>query len=35
LLRMSFLDQSPCFATDKHILTMNSQRQHILRRSNF
>jgi hypothetical protein len=33
--RTSFLKQSPSFTTDKHIPTMNSQGQHILRRPNF
>jgi hypothetical protein len=31
---MGFLEQTPCFATDKHVSAMNSQRHHILRRPN-
>jgi hypothetical protein len=31
---MSLLEQSPCFATNKHFVTMNSQGRHILRRPN-
>jgi hypothetical protein len=31
---MSLLEQSPCFATNKHFVTMNSQGHHIPRRPN-
>jgi hypothetical protein len=31
---VSFFEHSPCFTTDNHIPTMNSQRQNILRRPN-
>jgi hypothetical protein len=34
LIGMGLLEQTPCFTTDKHISTMNSQRHHILRRPN-
>jgi hypothetical protein len=34
LVGMSLLEQTPCFTTDKHVSTMNSQRHHILRRPN-
>jgi hypothetical protein len=34
LIRMGLLEQTPCFATDKHVSAMNSQRHHILRRPN-
>jgi hypothetical protein len=34
LIGMSLLEQAPCFATDKHIITMNSQRRHVLRKPN-
>jgi hypothetical protein len=32
--RMGFFEQSPCFATDNHIPTMNPCWQHILRKPN-
>jgi hypothetical protein len=31
---MSLLEQAPCFAANKHIITINSQRCHVLRRPN-
>jgi hypothetical protein len=31
---MSLLEQTPCFTTEKHITTMNSQWHHILHRPN-
>jgi hypothetical protein len=32
LIGMSLLKQAPCFAADKHIITMNLERRHVLRR---
>jgi hypothetical protein len=34
LIGMSLLEQAPCFATEKHIIMMNSQQHHVLRRPN-
>jgi hypothetical protein len=34
LFGMSLLEQTPCFATDKHFIAMNSQWHHVLRRPN-
>jgi hypothetical protein len=34
LFGMSFSKQTPCFATDEHFVSMNSQRHHVLRRPN-
>jgi hypothetical protein len=34
LFGMSFLEQAPCFATDKHFFAMNPQWHHVLRRPN-
>jgi hypothetical protein len=34
LIGMGFLEQTPCFTTDKHVSAMNSQRHHILCRPN-
>jgi hypothetical protein len=31
---MGLLEQTPCFTTDNHVSTMNSQWHHILRRPN-
>jgi hypothetical protein len=34
LFEVSLLEQTPCFATDKHIIAMNPQWNHVLRRPN-
>jgi hypothetical protein len=34
LFGMSFLEQAPCFTTDKHFFAMNPQWHHVLRRRN-